>query len=515
MKRDSARKFADGFDRFAAGVAIVVALIFFLYLTAAAYLETSSVSIMGSSGEFAEIRVDNIFVNILLLIMILSGLYLFYRHRDDISLRRMECVLTVWTLLFGTAFIVSVKLCAPWFSDSYLVTYAAQRAARGDFSALNTYFIRFPFQLGFVLYEEVFFRICTALIPGLPEGYYCLALQGVNLLWLTFAFHALIMTVGNLSCSVRVQKMTALLYLCCLPAVMSCTFLYGNIPAFGCGAAAIWMYTEFEKKQRLRYALLCAFLLSAAVILKLNLMIFFAAIELIWLVELVRKFSVKSALCLVLTAALVLTVGKLPQGIYERRSGRGFGDGIPMQGWLAMGLSEGHAGPGWYKEDNTVSVFSKSGNDPEAVKENARKVIAERLAFFGDNPGEAWEFFSTKVKTQWNEPSYESIWINQVQSSYGEKAGLYDVFCSEDSQMTFEVMNQYQQLIFLGTLLMLLMLWKNRSTRDCLLITAVLGGLLYHLLFEAKSQYILTYFMLMVPMAAEGLCGLFFRISKR
>ena len=515
MKRDGARKVADGFDRFAAGVALVVALIFFLYLTGAAYLETSSVSIMGSAGEFAEIRVDNIFVNILLLVMILSGLYLFYRHRDDISLRRMECVLTAWTLLFGAAFIVSVKLCAPWYSDSYLVTYAAQRAARGDLSALNTYFIRFPFQLGFVLYEEIFFRMCLALIPGVPEGYYCLALQGVNLLWLTLGFHALIMTVGNLSYSVRVQKMTALLYLCCLPAVMSCTFLYGNIPAFGCGAAALWMYTEFEKNKKLRHALLCALLLAAAVVLKLNLMIFFAAIALIWLVELVRKFNAKSALCLVLTAAVVLAAGKLPQGIYERRSGRDFGEGIPMTGWLAMGLSQGHAGPGWYREDNTVTVFAKSGNDPEAVRQNAEKVITQRLAFFGENPGEAWDFFTTKLKSQWNEPSYESVWINQVQSSYGEKMGLYNALCSEDSQMTFEIMNQYQQLIFLGTLLMLLMLWKNRSTRDCLLITAVLGGLLYHLLFEAKSQYILTYFMLMVPMAAEGLCGLFFRISKR
>ena len=43
----------------------------------------------------------------------------------------------------------------------------------------------------------------------------------------------------------------------------------------------------------------------------------------------------------------------------------------------------------------------------------------------------------------------------------------------------------------------------------------VLGGLLYHLLFEAKSQYALPYFALLVPLAAWGLSRLFSRIEHR
>ena len=36
----------------------------------------------------------------------------------------------------------------------------------------------------------------------------------------------------------------------------------------------------------------------------------------------------------------------------------------------------------------------------------------------------------------------------------------------------------------------------------------VLGGMMYHMLFEAKSQYAYVYAVLLVPLAARGLCRL-------
>ena len=36
-------------------------------------------------------------------------------------------------------------------------------------------------------------------------------------------------------------------------------------------------------------------------------------------------------------------------------------------------------------------------------------------------------------------------------------------------------------------------------------MVAVLGGFLYHMLFEAKSQYLMIYLPMMVPLAACGL----------
>jgi hypothetical protein len=76
-------------------------------------------------------------------------------------------------------------------------------------------------------------------------------------------------------------------------------------------------------------------------------------------------------------------------------------------------------------------------------------------------------------------------------------------------------MNQYQQMIFLGVFCACFFLWKKREVLQCLLMVVILGGIFYHLLFEAKSQYILTYFVLMVPMSAYGYCNMFRFVEEK
>lgn len=515
MRQERPDAGAGKFDRLAAAVVIVLMLGFTLFLMCSAFFETVDINIANIAGEQADIVTDNFFLNIIILGLTLAATYLFYRHCDGLTVKALELVLMLWTLALGLGFIASVKLAAPWYSDSYIVTYAARRAAIGDYSALDTYFIRFPFQLGYALYEELYFRLTALIIPGLPEGYYCLGLQCVNLLWLLLGYHAIIRCAELLYSKARVTKMTALMLMFCLPAVFSCTFLYGNIPSLACGAAALWMFAEFIKKRRFASALLCALFMSLAVMLKLNLLIFFAAIAIVWLFELFRRWSFKSLLCLLLASLSVLALRGLPQQLYEERSGKSFGEGIPMIAWMAMGFSEGYAGPGWYSMDHTVTAFTDSGSDPAATAENARAVIAERLRYFAEEPGAAWRFFTVKLKTQWNDPSYESLWINKVQNTYSEKNGLYQVVCGSGERRTVGFMNQYQQFVLFGLLLALLTLWKKRDVRSCLLLIVILGGVLYHLLFEAKSQYCLSYFLLMIPVAASGCCQLFYGVENR
>jgi len=516
VKRLGSDSFSWGIERFGAAVILVLVLAFLLVLTFSAYTQTSNVNTNDPSGEHIDFYSDNIFLNILLLAMFLCALYLFCRHGDGIDLRRMERLLMLWCFVLGAGFIASTKLRAPLYSDSHMVTYAAQRAALGDYAMLaENYFRRFPFQLGYVLYSEAFFRVVNPILKGTPDGYKILALQGVNLLWLLLAFHAMIESARLSFRDARVPRLTMLLMFFSLQPILSCTFLYGNIPAFACGCVAVWMYLRFADNGRVGTALLCALSLTAAVTLKLNLLIFLVAIGAVWLIELCKRPTWRSALCLVLTVACVLTVSKLPQRFYEKRTEQDFGSGIPMICWMAMGFSDGHAAPGWYKEDNTVKAFERNGYDPAATAADARAVLRERAAYFAKNPAAAMHFFWQKLRSQWNEPTYESLWINQVQLTYSEKGRLYDFFCGSGARRTAAVMNQLQQLVFLGSLLGALGLWRGKNIRRCLLPLILLGGLTYHLLFEAKSQYALPYFVLMLPLAAYGFHRLFKRVELR
>ena len=507
---------ASGIERAAAVLVLALVFAFLLTLCVSAFLGTARLTTNDPSGEHIDFQADNVFLNGILLGIFLLMLYIFHRHEDGWRVRRMELLLLLWVFLLGTAFIASVKLRSPIYSDSFIVTNAAQRAALGDFAPLKEdYFLRFPFQLGYVLYSELFFRAADFLLHGLPDGYKALALQELNLLWLLFALHALIESCGLIYPDPKAEKLTVLLLFFCLPPVLSCTFLYGNIPAYSCGMGALWMFLLFLRDGRLRHALLCGLLLSLGVILKLNLLIFCVAIGGVWFLESLRKRSLRSFACLLLAVAFVLAGKGLPQRFYEQRTGLQFGEGIPMLAWMAMGFSEGHAAPGWYEEENTVDAFEASGHDPVATAAHAKSVLRERAAFFASSPRAALRFFSQKLRSQWNEPSCQSLWINEVHLSYSEKNGIYRLFCESGHRRTLGVMNQFQQLIYLGALLGTAMLWKDRRLPRCTLALILLGGLLYHLLFEAKSQYALPYFLMLVPMAGAGLTALFRKVEFR
>ena len=49
---------------------------------------------------------------------------------------------------------------------------------------------------------------------------------------------------------------------------------------------------------------------------------------------------------------------------------------------------------------------------------------------------------------------------------------------------------------------------KRKDSLQTVLPLIVLGGMMYHMLFEAKSQYAYVYAVLLVPLAARGLCRL-------
>jgi hypothetical protein len=67
-------------------------------------------------------------------------------------------------------------------------------------------------------------------------------------------------------------------------------------------------------------------------------------------------------------------------------------------------------------------------------------------------------------------------------------------------------MDVYTQLIFVAVLIGLLACLRNKNFLSIALPLIILGGMLYHLISEAKSQYSMPYFILMVGFAAYGIC---------
>ena len=497
----------NSFSRICAGAVLAPTLAFMAFLLPMSLIRTTGMSTGGVGGELVTFNYDNFFLNILVLAMCTAAVYILRHMLEHISVRRVTAVLTAWVLVFGLAFVCSAKLQPS--EDSYVVTFFARQAAKGDLSYYKEYFTFFPYQFGFALYEELVFRAFNLVLPNAPEGFSALTLQGLNVIYLAVSYLAVTACAGRITKNAAVQKITAVLLLFFLPGVLTATYMYGTIPGFMCAVCAVLAFLRFNERGRITDGVLCAVLTALAVCLKLNCIIFFIALVTVWCVLLVRKPEWKSVLCLVLTAAAVLAAKDMPQRIYERRSGNDYGGGVPRLCWMAMGVSEGKSCSGWYERAYTTDVYAATGYDPAATAASARETIAARVEYFKANPRECERFFSRKLLSQWNEPTYQGLWTNQVRKSYSESGELYELICRRFARRLTQLMNYFQQLIFFGFTLGLALMWRKRDVKAAIFPLVILGGLLYHLLFEAKSQYALGYVILMIPVAAYG----FIRLS--
>ncbi len=447
---------------------------------------------------------------VLLFLGICVGLWLLVRRLPS-AILIPACSLGV--AILGIVF-VATSQSAPTH-DSYIVSNAAYLASIGDGTGVGSdYFLRFPFQLGYVLWSELWIRV-------LGTGDHSLSLQIVNVLCLSGAYAALLLTARALFGDGRALRLCAILCLLAPQPILFCSFTYGTVPGLLFASLAVWQtVTLWESKHPVWRGLAVALSLGIAVALKKNNLILCVAIL---FVLLLRLFSAKPRdgwqkrlACLVCIPLCVLAVLAIPKGaqmLYETRFELSFGRGIPMSSWAAMGLHDSFIAPGWYDARYTVQLFSECGMDTDETHRRALEVIGTRLNELDADLPSAGRFFSEKIKSQWNEPSFQSIWTNQVRGQYGEKVFPAAWICGRGEALTKGFMNTLVSFVYLFSAVGAIFLLRRRCPEDALIPTWVLGGFLYHTIFEAKSQYILPYFVLLLPLAAFGVSSLIGLVS--
>lgn len=483
--------------------AFLVICLFMIFLTGVlnvtSFLETTVIGTENSVRESVAYSSDSVLLNLLTAAIGAAVLFLIKKSKLKINPAILTGVLFVWTAVLGILWVFAVKSSPT--QDSFIVTDAAAAAARGEYSNLHEeYFLRFPFQLGYVLWSEVFIRLLH-----LENNF--LALEVVNVLCLAATFALLAQTVRLLSDKESVFHSTVLLCMTCAPAILFCTFLYGNIPGLLFAVLAVYLIQLFLRRRKWYFCLAGAVCLGISVSLKMNFMIVLAALAIMLLLDVVCHRKLTSLVCLVLCAVCCIGIKAGVQASYEMRADCDFGDGIPMTSWMAMGLSDSARAPGWYTGKYTVTNFKENNFDSAAASADSAEVIKERISSFAQDPKRAASFFYRKFVSQWNDPTYQSIWTNEVRGFYGGKQARHAVavwVCEDGKQTVTEVMNACQQIVLVGVLIAVILCFVRRNETAALLLLIILGGMLYHLLFEAKSQYSMTYYILMLPLAAWG-----------
>ncbi len=519
----NAQKPAGVLSRVGLAAIAVLVLAATLFLMIGSMLGTSDMAIIKDEtgkvvrDEIILFEKDNVLLNVLCLVLLLSlGAGVVYLAKrlgwtDRLSTEKLAWLITAWVLVVGSLWII-MSMSAPTH-DSLIVTRAGVAAAMGNMEYLDAaYFIRFPFQLGYVFWTEIWARLF-----GLNEHSY-LFMEFVNVFCLAFGEMALVRLTGRLFGRRDVTFATTVALALFVQPVIFCAFLYGTMPGFCFAVWAMLLFVRYLQTNKWRFVIGAGLMLSISVGLKLNNMILLVAMVIILLLHLLRKLDWRRLASIAILCAMVLTLKNVGMWQYEWRTGKDFGSGIPMLSWMAMGLNDAVAAPGWYSHQYTVGNFNAVGQDPDAAAENSKEEIKARLNYFAENPGEAATFFSDKILSQWNEPTYQSVWNNQVRGQYMEKFGLAAYVCGDGEYKTKALLDLGIQLIFFGMAVAAAVLTVSQfrkkkaeaaGDRDDLCVLwliplTVLGGFIYHALFEGKSQYVITYMTYMIPFAVWG-----------
>lgn len=361
------------------------------------------------------------------------------------------------------------------------------------------YLFVFPFQTGIVLY----FQLLSHLFGN---GNY-IAFQIVNCLWIGLAYYFFMKIAGILWGKHRFyQPGTAILGVLFLPYLLYASFLYGTVVGMAFALLSFYMMLLYEKTPKGCYLFLSGLGMGIATVVKSNYMIFLIAASFYLLLKLVqeREAGIRrevSRLFLMAGLFACFMSGRIGVDAYIRNLNGGEEvKGIPMTAWVAMGLQDGKAAPGWYNGYNN-GIYIKNDYDYDRTAAEAADEIIRIVRGYPKDIKASVSFFVKKVSSQWNNPTFQSLWILEEREGKGGMDWL--LHGGGRYAYTFWV-NLLQTWILAGVFLYVVMRFKKSSIEEIILPITFMGGFLFHLFWEAEGLYAILYFPLLLPLAVCG-----------
>lgn len=368
---------------------------------------------------------------------------------------------------------------------------------------IGGYMHRYPDQAGIVL---------------LYYGMHCLfgekdylAIQIWNALLLAGAYFVL----GRISALLwgdrdeNVQNVTLLFCIAFFPASLYVTFVYGMIPGLAFSILAFYLLLEYMRTGKLVYGIGAALSIGFAVVWKTNSLIMFLAMLVFLVYDLIMEKGErqkKTLIALAVLAAVQWFSARTVDAALEGLTGIEPAEGMPKTAWIGMGLQETGGAPGVWN-GYSVGLYEENGYDYVKTNEAAKEKIVERIRVFLDDRSYGVDFFGRKNAAQWNDPAFGSLSVVDGREEDGKKK-LDNLSHGPLKHIAENAANYIQSLVLMGVCLYLFFGIKRQKRGEMLLGTALVGGLMFHMFWEAKPQYVLPYFLLLLPYCAMGYSGM-------
>lgn len=277
---------------------------------------------------------------------------------------------------------------------------------------------------------------------------------------------------------------------------MLATFIYGDIPSLALCLFSVYFMMRYTQNRKIRYPIWSSILMMIAFMMRTNSLIFIIATVMYLIFDLSNEFTKKTwkrNLISTIIIIVYIVISILPSSLVKNycliRYNMDKDKEYPNISYFLMAMEEGPRANGWYKE----SIGEAALKDPENIEKEYLERIKERLVYFSQNIGYTFNFYIMKIASMWTENTYSAIRSNVTQDN--------DTLQNITKPLTF-----YQKaLLIITCLCCLIIIIQNRkklSLDIIFLITIFVGGFAFHILWEAKSRYILPYIVVLIPIAS-------------
>lgn len=384
-------------------------------------------------------------------------------------------------------------------SDQVMVQYGAYMLHYKDYQlfAKAGYLERCQNQLGLVW--------ISYLLSFVFGNYNYVGFQLLNVAALTAAYWELAEICAGFGMKRSRQIVTILLGILFFPMIMYCSFVYGTILGFMPALAAIRHGHIFLRTGKRRDAISAILLMTLAVWIKMNYLIFMLGLLTTALFDAITKRRLKRCLFPIIMVVFCMAQSYGTALVTECVTGQPQEGGASAWSFVAMGLQDSAGSAGWWNGYNEYS-YIESGYDAAVQAERAKADIAESLRRFGEDKKAALQFFGKKTASQWNNPTFQCFWINQTSQAGVEESGWVWWLTSPEGAYAFtHYLNLLQFLVLAGAIGYACGNHKKQQLPEKLtLVIIFVGGFIFHLFWEAKAQYTITYFVLLFPYTVMG-----------
>ena len=494
------------------------------------------IGIIPNFYEKVEYRQNYIIViGISILITILIGVIL---KNKRIKGETILIIVTILQIILGIIWINISKYVL--ISDQHLVHNIGRVVALNmemD-EGILLYIMKCPHQLGIGVFIGIIYKI-----TGISNYIIIQYLNVFSIIIITYMLYKITNAIYN---DENKNKIVSILSLLFIQFPMLSTFVYGDIIGLMFVLIAVYQAILAVKKNRILNGVYAGIALGFGVLVRTNYNIILIATIMYLLLNIIKNIGdYKKSARMFLLIIIITILAFMPTYIVQKYMTIKYKDDIilnrphPLVSYLIMAartITPDESSSGWWsgeindiwnkyivenlnKKDikKEMEILRNNNSFHERLKKEQWKVYFDILNNYIKRPEELFRFYGDKISSIWTETTFQSIWVNDV--AYRLKIKDKEVLGRIPNNIYFGDMRDiYQEyckglmiLIYFGAMIEI---YNNRNSKKknnkvdlekLYLIIIFLGGFSFHILWEAKSRYIIPYVIILFPLASNSL----------